>query len=205
MSDINTEYMERLLGTSYNDQDAVCFASWLESHGWQLFLADDGQYHATRNGREMTESEWQENLDACFKMFDLEMYLIDAMSERGSCFDEEMAFRFMSMRSPDDVAELISDYWQACQGNGYIPEGDIDDVDIAFVANSVREIYRERFTDAVLCEMPENTEDKDPECPSGTWSTPWKGLNPDAYCVREGLTVEEMAEEYIQKVFGSAE
>lgn len=60
----NADNMMNFLGTDVSDREAEDFASFLESRGWELSLNSDGQYVAYRDGEEMTESEWQAELNA---------------------------------------------------------------------------------------------------------------------------------------------
>ena len=53
------ENMSRMLGNEATDTDAERFAAYLLEQGWQLY-EDDGQIFASRNGKAMTEQEWQE-------------------------------------------------------------------------------------------------------------------------------------------------
>lgn len=60
------ENMTRMLGSDATDADAERFATYLLSHGWELFENGDGQIEAWRNGQAMTEQEWQDALSDCF-------------------------------------------------------------------------------------------------------------------------------------------
>ena len=61
----NADNMERLLGPDASDQEAEDFALFLESRGWELvFDESDGIYRAYRDDAEMTEEEWQTELNA---------------------------------------------------------------------------------------------------------------------------------------------
>ena len=60
----NSENMSSFLGPDVNDHEARAFAMYLEERGWELDILSDGQYHAFRNGEEMTEQEWQSELSS---------------------------------------------------------------------------------------------------------------------------------------------
>ena len=60
----NADNMMIFLGPDVSDREAEDFAMFLESRGWELSLNSDGQYVAYRDGEEMTESEWQAELNA---------------------------------------------------------------------------------------------------------------------------------------------
>lgn len=60
----NADNMSLFLGNDVSDREAEQFAIFLENRGWELVLNSDGQYVAYRDGEEMTESEWQAELDA---------------------------------------------------------------------------------------------------------------------------------------------
>lgn len=64
MTTFTSDNMELFLGSDYNDHEAQSFGEYLESRGWKLELDSDGQFHAYRDGAEMTETEWQTVLDA---------------------------------------------------------------------------------------------------------------------------------------------
>ena len=60
----NADNMMNFLGPDVSDREAEDFAIFLESRGWELSWNSDGQYVAYRAGEEMTESEWQAELNA---------------------------------------------------------------------------------------------------------------------------------------------
>ena len=57
--------MSRFLGPDATDHDAQRMGEWLEEQGWELTIVD-GEFHAYRNGEEMTEQEWQDALHRAF-------------------------------------------------------------------------------------------------------------------------------------------
>lgn len=66
MSYYNSENMSGLLGCYCTDEDAEKFAECLLDDGWEL-VEIDGQFHAYRDGEEMTEREWHRALKFCFE------------------------------------------------------------------------------------------------------------------------------------------
>lgn len=58
--------MYPFLGSEAQDNDAQEFASFLLARGWELALDSEGYFRAYRDGAEMTEQEWQDELAACF-------------------------------------------------------------------------------------------------------------------------------------------
>ena len=61
----NADNMAGFLGSDVNDREAEDFALFLESRGWELIF-DEGEriYRAYRDDAEMTEEEWQAELNA---------------------------------------------------------------------------------------------------------------------------------------------
>lgn len=59
------ENMSRLLGSDCTDEQACDFAYHLISMGWELEM-HDGYVDAFKGEEWMTESEWQNELAACF-------------------------------------------------------------------------------------------------------------------------------------------
>ena len=60
-----TDNMARFLGSEATDEDAYRMGSYLEEQGWEL-ITIDGEYHAYKDGREMTEIEWHDALKNVF-------------------------------------------------------------------------------------------------------------------------------------------
>lgn len=55
-----SENMRHILGDEHepgNDLLAVIMAEYLDASGWELRMEDDGQYHAYRNGAEITPTQ----------------------------------------------------------------------------------------------------------------------------------------------------
>lgn len=62
----NADNMLRFLGPDATNVEAREFAEHLLDQNWDLLKDDDGQYHAYRNGEEMTEQEWHDALKNFF-------------------------------------------------------------------------------------------------------------------------------------------
>lgn len=60
----NADNMSLFLGSDVTDTEADAFAQFLENRGWDLLMDGDGLYRAYRDGEEMTESEWQAEMNA---------------------------------------------------------------------------------------------------------------------------------------------
>ena len=61
----NADNMKAFLGPDVTDQEAEDFALFLESRGWELiFDESEGIFRAYTDDEEMTEEEWQAELNA---------------------------------------------------------------------------------------------------------------------------------------------
>lgn len=61
----NADNMAGFLGSDVNDREAEDFATFLESRGWELIFDESERiYRAYRDDVEMTEEEWQNELNA---------------------------------------------------------------------------------------------------------------------------------------------
>ena len=65
MAEYNADNMSRFLGNLATDEDAQLMGEYLESQGWEMSI-EDGEYHAFKNGQEMTEQEWHDALRNVF-------------------------------------------------------------------------------------------------------------------------------------------
>ena len=63
----NVDNMGRLLGSNASNVDAERFAAHLLARGWDLVEGSDGKMEAWRDGQEMAEEDWLEELAACFE------------------------------------------------------------------------------------------------------------------------------------------
>ena len=65
MATYTADNMLRFLGSEATDEDATSMGSYLEEQGWELSL-EDGEFHAYKDGREMSELEWHAALRNVF-------------------------------------------------------------------------------------------------------------------------------------------
>lgn len=108
----NADNMMNFLGTDVSDREAEDFASFLESRGWELSLNSDGQYVAYRDGEEMTESEWQAELNS-YSEKDTPMSNISYTVQIGEEDDH-----IPGIESPERATELAI---RACKENPECP------------------------------------------------------------------------------------
>ena len=64
--EFTAENMRDMLGAEGGNCDAELFSDYLIRNGWTLAAGEDGQVRATKNGEEMTETEWLDALAGCF-------------------------------------------------------------------------------------------------------------------------------------------
>lgn len=62
----DAQNMFPFLGNLASDCDAQRWGEHLLARGWELDLGSEGYFRAYRDGAEMTEQEWQDELAACF-------------------------------------------------------------------------------------------------------------------------------------------
>ena len=65
MTEYTADNMVRFLGNLGTDEDAARMGEYLENQGWEMNI-EDGEYHAYKDGQEMTEQEWHTALRNVF-------------------------------------------------------------------------------------------------------------------------------------------
>lgn len=63
----DSEIYAAFLGNRYTSEDAQQYAAWLHANGWDLQRRIGESFYAVRDGHVMTEKEWLQSLDDCFK------------------------------------------------------------------------------------------------------------------------------------------